>query len=583
MGRVVWRNVQNWLDLTLPPEELFLNPASDAGFLPLAEPQPFWRPHPGGHIRGFAASEHPEIAARIEGHLAHTRRERAFRGAAVFATLPVLMLGAQFKKSFVTVGGKGVLSGASGMRLMNRYLWANEDRGFDPDARLAAWFARCRDSAPKRLFPGHGTAEPGLPFAVECRNTFNYFHFLTESLCQLCTLDEIGADRPIALHFPNQTDKTRGFVGALVKALFPELAARVGFTRAPVAYDRVLGAHNLTHGYFLYPDQLVPPIDTLLPPGSSWQGRHASHAAMGILTQNAVDENLLRLRDRGLAAIAGKDFSHLPRRVWITRLDGESRPRALRGEGELFEMLSLFGFQRVAFETLSIPEQIALMANAEVMISSHGAGFANMLFAGPQTHVIELGTLQTAQYRWGDFWRLANAAMCHYTAFFADFDRPDPRTEPVFADEGIVPVALSRQGLAEVMSFVVTLLGHVPRLTRAADILRLARQLNEVGASARCLDLFTAHPGVEEGHAPLCLALAECHRQRGDLAAEIAALRRAHSADPGRAMTLMQVVWRAQRLDDRATMSWALERLGTLFPDRHAEMLRQSPWMARLA
>ncbi len=111
---------------------------------------------------------------------------------------------------------------------------------------------------------------------------------------------------------------------------------------------------------------------------------------------NAVDSNLYlyRLRERGLQAIAGKDFSHLPRRFWVGRQAGQARSRALEGEGELLEMLALFGFEEVAIETLTPLEQIAIMANAEVLMSYHGAGFANMLFAKSKTHVVEQGTLQ---------------------------------------------------------------------------------------------------------------------------------------------------------------------------------------------
>jgi prepilin-type processing-associated H-X9-DG protein len=147
----------------------------------------------------------------------------------------------------------------------------------------------------------------------------------------------------------------------------------------------------------------MPSLDALAPRSGLWQGRHASRASHGILQANAVDASLYRLRDRALAAIKGMDFSHLPRRFYAGRLPGQARNRAVRGEAELLDMLALFDIQPVAFESLSPFEQIGLMANAELMVAPHGAGFANMLFADPAATVVELGTLQTGMYRWGDF------------------------------------------------------------------------------------------------------------------------------------------------------------------------------------
>lgn len=574
--------MHNKVDFTLDPQDLFLNPASDPGFFALSDPAFFWKPRPRARILGFSASQNPEISAKIESHVTYTNRHKVFAKAVEFNTIPVHLEQARFKKSFVTAHGRGLLSGASGMRLQNRYLWANEDQDFDPEARIAEYFTRSQQANTKTLFAAHHRLEPGTPFAVECRNTFNYYHFMTESLCQLCSLDDVGFDRDVFLHFPNQVDKTRGFTTSFVDALFPELAGRVHFERAPKSYDQVLCAYNLMNSYYHYPDALVPPVDPLVASTNLWRGRYASRVSQGVLAMNAVDTNLVRLRERGLRAIAGKDFSHLPRRFWVGRSADQARSRAMQGEDELLEMLGLFGFEQVAFETLTPLEQIALVANAEVMISCHGAGFTNMLFANPKAHIIELGTLQTAMFRWGDFWRLANVSGCNYVSFFADFARDDPLAEPNFAEEGIVPVALSREGLAVVMSFLVALLGHLPSFSRPGDVLRLAQQLNQIGVPDRTLRLFQNHPGIEAGHAQLCLALAETQRLRGDGRAELAALKQAHLADPARPFILMQIIWCAQKLSDRGEINLALTRLRNGFPEKFEEMVRDRPWLRRM-
>ncbi len=574
--------MDNKLNFNLPPEDLFLNPRVDPGFLPLEPPEYFWRANPRARIIGFSASQHAQINAKIDSFVAYAYRHKQFSKAVEFNTIPVVLENARFKKSFVTAGGRGLLSGAAGMRLQNRYLWANEDMDFDPESRLVDYFDQSQQEPGETLFRDYGDAESDLPFAVDCRNTFNYYHFLTESLCQISTLDKIGSTRPIFMHFPNQIEKTRSFTRSFIEALYPELQARVTFERAPKSYDRVLCAYNLMNSYYHYPDRLAPSVDGLISSKALWQGKTARRASQGVLAMNAVDSNLYRLRERGLRAIAGKDFSHLPRRFWVGRQAGQARSRALEGEGELLEMLALFGFEEVAFETLTPLEQIAIMANAEVMMSYHGAGFANMLFANSKTHVVELGTLQTAMFRWGDFWRVANVSGCNYVSFFADFAKDDQLKEPSFSEDGITPVSLSRHGLAVVISFLTALLGHIPNYSSARDVLRVAQQLNQIGAADKSWELFKKHPGVEVGNAALCLLLADCHRQRGDGRAELAALKSASEADPARAFTVMQIVWCAQRLNDRAEVNGALNRLRNGFPEKFEELVRDRPWMRRL-
>jgi hypothetical protein len=114
--------LQNKVDFTLSPEDLFLNPAIDPGFFPFEAPEFFWRPRPRTRILGFSASQHAEINTKIETFVAFSNRHKMFSMAVEFNTIPVRLENARFKKSFVTAEGRGLLSGAAGMRLQNRYL-----------------------------------------------------------------------------------------------------------------------------------------------------------------------------------------------------------------------------------------------------------------------------------------------------------------------------------------------------------------------------------------------------------------------------------------------------------------------------
>jgi capsular polysaccharide biosynthesis protein len=572
--------VLNQISFHSPPQDLIVNPFDTEGFAFLRRPEFFWRPREGGQIHGFAASEHAEVNDRIETYLATTHRHRTFTKIIEFASIPALLHDVWFKKSFVTTQNKCLISGASGLRLLNHYCWKNETQPFDPEQALVAYFHQAQTASTGRSLPLASEPPPReTAFAIECRNTFNYYHFITESLCQLCLVAEAGVDGPIYFHYPNSNDKTRLFAFAFIDALFPELADRVVFQRAPFHHDQVVVPYNFGPSYYHLPPAESEGLDAFAPSKTLWKGRDATRISHRTLSINSVDSSLYGLRARALKSIEGKDFSYLPRRFWVGRDDGQARARNMKGENEIFEMLGLFGFEHVAFEKLTPLEQIAIMANAEVMISYHGAGFTNMLFAAPTTTVIELGTLQTAELRWGDFWRLAHVAQCRYVSFFADYNSDTPLIDPVFTTDSIVPVHLSPSGLAQVMSFVVSLLGHAPELKRSEDIRRVAAQLTQVGAHAQARAVIESNAAVVAGDLDTQLMLSACCEALEDGTAQLAALYSAYRADPNRWQTLVSVIWCARKLNDLDTVRSALTVFRDNFPQPFENFSKDRPWI----
>ena len=562
------------------PNELILDPYLARNLAALRQPDFLWRPVERGQITGFAASAHCEINEKIDNYLSYCARNKVFAKAIEFNTFPVVLKDAWFKKSFVSVENKCLISGAAGTRLLNRYCWENSKTNPAIEQNVVDYFLACQNDPASKDLPVVDQAVPkDTPFAVECRNTFNYYHFVTESLCQLCLVEEAGLQGPVYLHYPNNDEKTRPFAMGFIKALFPELADRVVFQRAPVHHSRVVTPYNFGNSFYQMPAAEVGLLDLYAPSNVYWKGGQATRASQGVLAMNSLDSSLLKLRARALRAIAGKDFSHLPRRFWVGRESDLARPRLMKGEAEILDMLKMFGFESVAFERLTPLEQVAIMANAEMMVSYHGAGFTNMLFAGAQAYVVELGTLQTAMFRWGDFWRLANAAQCRYVSFFADFNADDPLREPAFAQDGIVPVHLSPAGLAQVMSFIVAVLGHIPKFSRPDEVQRLGEQLMKVGAHDRALALFAAHAGMEQGHVGLSLALADCHNHFDNPFEQLAALHSAYRADPVNWLVLVRIIWCARTLDQLETLRAALLALQDGFPDRFAAFARDRPWV----
>lgn len=106
-----------------------------------------------------------------------------------------------------------------------------------------------------------------------------------------------------------------------------------------------------------------------------------------------------------LAHFAGYVQGRLPapvnaRRLYVTR--HSARLRRVVNDDSLSEALLRVGFEIADLDPLSVAEQAELFSEAQVIVSAHGAGLTNLLFARPGTGVIELfprGALQSSCYR----------------------------------------------------------------------------------------------------------------------------------------------------------------------------------------
>jgi capsular polysaccharide biosynthesis protein len=568
--------LRNKIDLSTNPDALFLNPWGEEGVKLLSPPDFIWREREGGIIEGFAVSAYPEINAKVRSLVRGVQRNKRFLKSIEVNSVPAVIEHASFRKSHALAGEKLVLSGASAVRLYNEFRAEWSDDQTDANETLNAYFTTCREANAERQFPIEKMfLEPDLDFAIACRNTFNYYHFIMESLSQLCVLDRVGFQGNIYFHYPNQDDKKRRFTDDFVQALFPEYAGRVFFERSPKAYDLVLCAYEFIGGMGQVPQIQLDGISKLAPQGSAV----GTIEFQPVLAMNAVSTSLLALRDRGLKAIEGHDFSHLPKRFFVGRSEDQSRQRPLAGQELLLEHLLGFGFQYVVFEDYTPLEQIALMAQAEMIISHHGAGFANMLFAAPETYVIELGTLQTAQSRWADFWPLAHASGCRYLNFFSDFNAEDQLAEPKFSIDGIVPTFVGEKAAAQIISFVVTILGRMPSTPDVETLSQLGSRVLRAGAVEQAITLLAHHADMVHGDAALCLLLADCHKALDEPKSELLALEAAIKADPSRWQTLIRIIWCANRVERPEFIRWALARLAEDFPERHDAFVANHNWV----
>ncbi len=75
-------------------------------------------------------------------------------------------------------------------------------------------------------------------------------------------------------------------------------------------------------------------------------------------------------------------------RLYLSRRSSPKRPLANEAQVELF--FREHGFKSIQLETLSFREQVETFAGVAFVAGPHGAGFANLVFAPPNTRIIEL-------------------------------------------------------------------------------------------------------------------------------------------------------------------------------------------------
>lgn len=93
------------------------------------------------------------------------------------------------------------------------------------------------------------------------------------------------------------------------------------------------------------------------------------------------------------------------KRIYISRRD--AKYRKVINEQEVMEVLNTYGFKTVHLEDIKVIEQIELFANAQMVVSVHGAGLTNILFCPANTKVLEI----YSQYYYDSGYRLLAHAL----------------------------------------------------------------------------------------------------------------------------------------------------------------------------
>ena len=197
-------------------------------------------------------------------------------------------------------------------------------------------------------FPDPPQEVPGRLAVIAGRGDHSYYHFLLDILPRLAAPETPGVPEPDRWYAPLQHSFQR------------EIFELAGFLPGPETIDADLVPH-------VRAEQLLVP------------GFPDNHLRTPPWTVEFIRS---RLRDPALELVPG-------RRIYITR--GTARnTRSVTNEAEVVEMLAGRGFTVVDPGTLPVAEQIRTFAEAEWIVSPHGAALANLAFASPGASVIEM-------------------------------------------------------------------------------------------------------------------------------------------------------------------------------------------------
>ncbi|MGB7537544.1 MAG: glycosyltransferase family 61 protein [Anaerolineales bacterium] len=109
------------------------------------------------------------------------------------------------------------------------------------------------------------------------------------------------------------------------------------------------------------------------------------------------------------------------RRIYLQR--AKAGNRRVANEAELVPTLKSFKFEMLETQGMSLTDQMKLFANVECVVSIHGAGLANLLFAPPKTRVVEFMSPHPA-YTNTCYYSLCSAIGHRYAVVFGSHPGP---------------------------------------------------------------------------------------------------------------------------------------------------------------
>jgi capsular polysaccharide biosynthesis protein len=115
----------------------------------------------------------------------------------------------------------------------------------------------------------------------------------------------------------------------------------------------------------------------------------------------------------------------------------------------VIKFLGEFGFEAVAFESLSVREQASVMSTAEVIVAPHGGGLSNLVFCQTGTKIIEIFSPELVA---GYFWKLSNQLGLDY--YYVLGKGPRSATDPHYVQtwNALTDIEVDLENLRETLS-----------------------------------------------------------------------------------------------------------------------------------
>lgn len=395
-------------------------PGSDGGVVYESAPDQVLTRVRGAKVRQIVACNDDEasryVSRRIEPRWRWPGDPPVFRVASSL----VIMRDAEYRNNGVRVGGKWLLSGAAGDRFWSRVLAPLSNDEIAAESRA---LADSRGDSPIRVRGGSSAVSDKVPFAVDLRNGFNFYHFLTEGLPQLAVIAQVESSAPIHVHMPRLAD-LKGFIGRFIDTLFPQLTPRIAFTDERTTYDRVRAVYQHRHYLYQVNDPQVGAALAELAEDDPWRDLSLKAQSRGFVAKSTIDDGQVLLAEAARARLAQAGGTDWPEQVLVMRdPNAGARDRPDEKDQRFVRDMTDLGFKVLYMERMSPLEQMSLWASARMIVSPHGAAFAQMFFANPANEVIEIGTPQTQAHRWGDFLQNAHVSRCRYTTIFTECSR----------------------------------------------------------------------------------------------------------------------------------------------------------------
>jgi hypothetical protein len=236
-------------------------------------------------------------------------------------------------------------------------------------------------------FPDPPLEVEGTLGVIAGRGDLNYYHFLMDVFPRLAVLESEGVPTPDRWYLPLGQPFHRPILE--LAGLLPGAEVVDADTHPHVRAERLLVPG-------------LPDVDKRVPPWSVQFIRE-------------------RLRPPGAEVVPG-------RRIYVTR-GSQRHNRIILNEPEVLELLGERGFEVVDPGAHPAIEQIRMFAEAEWIVSPHGAALTNLLFASPGATVVELFA---PNYVDVSYWKLADCVPgLNYRYLIGAGPQPRPGREEV--------------------------------------------------------------------------------------------------------------------------------------------------------